>query len=222
MKLRGTFVVAMSVMLMLLPVLPAAGSSAAGEMTSRGTVQINGVAAPGMTSVFAGDRIATEKASTTSLSFPSGDAVVIPELSQATLVKSEGRTVVRLESGALSVVNKSKAPIVIEALGARIQANTSGPAIYSVVVRGNSLQVITTSGSAHVEAANHEGNVVPGTALNATFAPAAQAPGGVSGGNALTATGWTWVAVGIGAAAGLGVGIYEATKGSSSSPSTPD
>ncbi|HUJ32840.1 MAG TPA: hypothetical protein VLY23_16275 [Candidatus Acidoferrum sp.] len=216
MKLQGTFVVVLSALLVLLPVVPAAGSSVAGQMTTRGVAEINGVAAPALTSVFAGDRIATEKASTTSLSFPSGDSVVIPELSKATLAEKDGKFVVKLEGGSISVVSKSKTPIVIEALGARIQANTDTPAVYGVVLHGNSLRVVAARGSAHVEAADHAGNVQPGTALDATFAP--EPPQG-GGGGWSTAT-WTWVAVGAAAAAGLGVGIYEATKGSSSSPSS--
>jgi hypothetical protein len=214
MNLKGAFAVALSALLVLLPVVPASGASVAGQMITRGTAEINGVAVPPVTSVFAGDRIATEKASSTSLSFPSGNSVVIPELSKATLGEKDGRVVVRLEDGAVSVLNKGNAPIIIEAHGARIQAASNAPAVYNVVLHGNALRVVASSGAAHVETPDHAGDVTPGTALSATFAPAPPQSGGLS------TTTWIWIAVGVAAAAGLGVGIYEAEKGSSGSPSS--
>ena len=54
------------------------GASVTGQMITRGTAEINGVAAPAVTSVFAGDRIATEKAGGASLSFPSGNSIMMP------------------------------------------------------------------------------------------------------------------------------------------------
>src|SRR5208282_1237981 len=214
MNLKGAFAVVLSALLVLLPVVPASGASVAGQMITRGTAEINGVAAPAVTSVFAGDRIATEKASSTSLSFPSGNSVVIPELSKATLGEKDGRVVVRLEDGAVSVLNKGNAPIIIEARGARIQAASNAPAVYNVVLHGNALRVVASSGAAHVETADHAGDVTPGMALSATFAPAPPQSSGIS-----TST-WIWIVVGVAAGVGLGVGIYEAEKGSSGSPSS--
>jgi ferric-dicitrate binding protein FerR (iron transport regulator) len=214
MNVKGAFVVVLSALLVLLPVVPASGASVAGQMITRGTAEINGVAAPSVTSVFAGDRIATEKASSTSLSFPSGNSVVIPELSKATLGEKDGRVVVRLEDGAVSVMNKGNTPIIIEAHGARVQAASNAPAIYNVVLHGNALRVVASSGAAHVETPDHTGDVTPNMALSATFAPTPPQGGGMS-----TST-WIWIVVGVAAAVGLGVGIYEAEKGSSSSPSS--
>ena len=215
MNVKGAFAVVLSTLLVLLPVVPASGASVAGQMITRGTAEINGVAVPAVTSVFAGDRIATEKASSTSLSFASGNSVVIPELSKATLGEQDGRVVVKLEDGAVSVLNKGTTPIIIEARGARIQAASNAPAIYSVVLHGNVLRVVASSGVAHVETPDHAGNVTPGTALSATFAP--EPP---QGGGGWSTTTWVWVAVGVAAAVGLGVGIYEVEKGSSGSPSS--
>jgi ferric-dicitrate binding protein FerR (iron transport regulator) len=214
MNLKGAFAVVLSALLVLLPVVPASGASVAGQMITRGTAEINGVAAPAVTSVFAGDRIATEKASSTSLSFPRGNSVVIPELSKATLSEKDGRVVVRLEDGAVSVLNKGNTPIIIEAHGARIQAASNAPALYNVVLHGNALRVVASSGAAHVETPDHAGDVTPGMALSATFAPAPPQGSGIS-----TST-WIWIVVGVAAGVGLGVGIYEAEKGSSGSPSS--
>jgi ferric-dicitrate binding protein FerR (iron transport regulator) len=216
MNRKASFAVVLSAFLVFLPVLPASAASGrvSGQMTTRGTAEINGLVAPAVTSVFAGDRISTDKASTTSLSFTGGSSVVIPELSTASLAEKDGRIVVKLEDGAISVVNKGNAPILVEAHGARIEAVSTSPAIYNVVLHGNSLRVVASSGVAHVETSDHVGNVTPGTALSATFDP--QPP--PQGGGISTST-WIWVGVGAAAATGLGVGIYEATKGSSSSPS---
>lgn len=214
MNFKGALAVALSVLLVFLPVVSASGPSVAGQMITRGTAEINGVAAPAVTSVFVGDRIATAKASATSLNFPGGNSVVIPELSKATLGEKAGKVVIKLEDGTVSVLNKSNMPIVIEAHGARIQAASSAPAAYEVVLHGNALRVVASSGAAHVETPDRAGNVTPGMALSATFAP--EPP--QTGGGWSTAT-WVWVAVGVAAGVGLGVGIYEAEKGSNPSPS---
>jgi hypothetical protein len=68
MQLKRLFVFALSFLLLYAPVAPVSASSAAGQMFTKGTAEINGVAAPAATSVFPGDRIATRKETTTSLS----------------------------------------------------------------------------------------------------------------------------------------------------------
>lgn len=218
MNWKGTRVVALSLVLLLLylPVAPAATNPAAGQMmTSKGTAAINGVAAPEVTSIFSGDRIATAKQSLTSLAFPGGDAIVIPELSKATVGMQDGHLCITLEEGSLSVLNKTATPIEIRAGGARIEAANGHAALYEVTLHGSALRVVSRSGAAHVETANHTGDVPTGMALNATFAQTTQP----AGSNSFLLTTTDWLLIGAAAAAGLGVGVYEATKGSSSSPS---
>lgn len=215
MKFKGNLAIVLSFLLLSAPFAPAATTSAAGQMVTNGNAAINGVAAPKLTSVFAGDRIATEKQSVTSLTFPGGDGVVIPELSKARLGEKDGRIEVNLEDGTLSVVNKSSSPIEIIAGGARIRAAENHPAVFAVTLHGNALHVVTTSGAAFVETANKSGEVTPGMALDATFEPAPQ--GQPAGSNGMFGT-TTWVLIGAAAATGLGIGVYEATKSSSSSP----
>ncbi len=105
MKFKGNVVMVLSFLLFYAPLVPAATSSPAGQMVTNGNAAINGVAAPKLTSVFSGDRIATEKQSVTSLTFPGGDGVVIPELSKAVLGERDGHILVNLEDGTLSVMN---------------------------------------------------------------------------------------------------------------------
>lgn len=217
MNWKGMMVVVLSALLYL-PVASAATNPAAAQLTtSKGTAVINGVTAPEVTSVFAGDRIATAKQSLTLLTFPGGDAIVLPELSKAVLGVEDGHFIITLEEGSLSVLNKNSTPIEVRAGGARIEAANGKSALYEVTVHGNALLVVARSGAAHVEAANRSGDVPTGMALKATFAPAPQTTQSVSNGFTMTAVDWT--IVGAAAAAGLGVGVYEATKGSSSSPS---
>ncbi|HKS82973.1 MAG TPA: hypothetical protein VJR23_15830 [Candidatus Acidoferrales bacterium] len=218
MNWKGMMVVVLSALLYL-PAASAASNPVAAQLTtSKGTAVINGVAAPGVTSVFAGDCIATAKQSLTSLTFPGGDAIVIPELSKAVLGVEDGHLFITLEEGSLSVLNKNSTPIEIRAAGARIEAANGKAALYEVTLHGNALLVVSRSGMAHVEAANRSGDVPTGMALKATFAPAQQPVQGVYK-NGFTMTAVDWSILGIAAATGLGVGIYEATKGSSSSPS---
>jgi ferric-dicitrate binding protein FerR (iron transport regulator) len=209
MKVKGTFVVVLSFLLLYLPVAPIDASSAAGKMITKGTAEINGVAAPAVTSVFVGDRIATEMETTTSLSFTGGDAVVMPQLTKAALGKRDGHLVVNLEEGTVSVMNKSHTPIVVEAHGARIRAASNRPAIYDVTIHGNALRVVTHGGAARVETANRSGEVQPGNALEATLAPNPPPPATSAG----SSTG-TWVLVGSAAmgATGLALGAVALDK----------
>jgi hypothetical protein len=216
MKLKAVFAIVLSFALLYMPVAPAVASSPAGQMVTKGNALVNGVAAPKLTTVFSGDRIATEKESITSVTFSGGDGVVIPELSKAVLGERDGHIQVNLEEGTLSVMNKSNSPIEIVAGGARIRAAENHPAVYEVTLHGNALRVVTTSGIAYVETANRSGEVTSGMALNATFEPTPQGPA-PAGSNGMFATG-TWVLIGAAAGVGLGVGIYEATKGGNSSP----
>ena len=213
MKGKAILVVALSCLLLYVPVAPGGASVAAGKMITKGSAEINGVAAPAVTSVFVGDRIATQKEATTSLSLAGGDTIVMPELTRAALGQRDGRFVVSLEDGTVSVLNKTQAPILIEVRGARIEAASNLPATYEVTIHGNALRVVTRSGSARVETANRSGIIESGNALSATLAP----PASPQPGNSLFGTS-TWVVVTVAAAAatGLGVGIWEATKDSSS------
>lgn len=218
MNWKGMMVVVFSALLYL-PAASAASNPIAAQLTtSKGTALINGVTAPEVTSVFAGDRIVTAKQSLTSLTFPGGDAIVIPELSKAVLGVEDGHLFITLEDGSLSVLNKNSTPIEIRAAGARIEAANGKSALYEVTLHGNALTVVSRNGVAHVEAANRSGDVPTGMALKATFAPAKQTTQGVYS-NGFTMTAVDWSILGIAAATGLGVGVYEATKGSSSSPS---
>jgi hypothetical protein len=217
MKSKGIFVVAMSLLLLYVPVAPIAASAAAGKMTTIGSADINGVAAPETTSVFPGDRISTQKGTTTSLNFAGGDAVVIPELTKASLGEQDGHFVISLDDGTVSVLNKTNAPITIDAHGARIVA-ANLPALFDVTLHGNELRVTARGGVARVETSNRTGEIQPGNTLDATLAPNSPAPqpgaapspsmamGGVS---AIT---WLVVGTAVVATTALVVGVIDLQK----------
>ncbi len=216
MNLKGIFAVALSFLLLNVPASLIASSSAAGKVITTGSAEVNGVAAPAVTSVFVGDHIATQKEATMSLSFPGGNSVVLPELTRAALSQKEGHFVVKLEDGTVSVMSKTQAPILIEVNGARIRAASNQPALFDVTVHGNALRVVARSGAAFVETANRSGNIDAGNALSATLAPG---PPQQAGNGLFGAPVWEVTTIAVAAAAGLGVGIYEATK-SNASPSS--
>jgi hypothetical protein len=195
MKVKGTFVVILSFLLLYVPVAPISAASAAGKMITRGTAEINGVVAPAVTSVFIGDRIATQKEAITSLSFAGGDAIVMPELTKAGLSQSDGHFVVNLGEGTVSVLNKTQAPIVVETHGTRIFAASGQPALFDVTISGNLLRVVARGGVARVETPTRTADVPAGNEIDATLAPPnpanppqPQAAGSSSGG--------TWILVG--------------------------
>ncbi|HTR48046.1 MAG TPA: hypothetical protein VMM16_11740 [Verrucomicrobiae bacterium] len=202
MKVNGILAVALCLMLVFAPVAPVSASPAAGKMITKGTAEINGVAAPAVTSVFVGDRIATEKETTTSLSFSGGDAVVIPQLTKAALGERDGHFVVNLEDGSVSVMNKSHRSIIIEAHGARIQAASNLPAFYQVAFHDNALRVTALGGVARVEAGSRSSEVQPGSTLEATLAPNPPQPVASGGSSAAN-----WLLIGSAAAGGTGLAL---------------
>jgi len=150
MRMKGAFAVVLSFLVLYAPVAPLGAASIAVKMVTQGAAEINGVAAPSVTSVFVGDQIATQKAATTSLSFAGGDAVVMPELTKAALGQGDGHFIVSLDEGTVSVLNKTRTPIVVETHGARIKAASSEAALYDVTVHGNMLKVVARGGVARV------------------------------------------------------------------------
>jgi hypothetical protein len=212
MHLKRFCVFALSFLLLCTPVTPVSASSVAGQMFTKGSTEINGVAAPAATSIFRGDRIATGKETTTSLSFPGGDAAVISEMSKAALGERGGRLAVRLEDGTMSMLNKSAKPIAIEAHGALIQAAAGQTSVYDVILHGNSLRVISRGGLVRVETANKTAELQPGTELDATVVP--PDPPTIGAGLS-SATTWIVIASAAAGVTGLALGVVAIHKANS-------
>jgi len=81
-----TFLVLMtSLCLIYAPAASAATPPVVGKMTATGTVAINGVRMPAEVTLFDGDRIATERDTTATLTLAGGGRLVLPALSTARL-----------------------------------------------------------------------------------------------------------------------------------------
>jgi len=201
MRLRGFLAIWVSLLLVYVPVAPAASPAAVGRIQTKGTAEVNGAPVPTEATVFAGDRITTQKKTASGLLLPGGDQVFLPSLTAAKVNRSGKRVVVSLERGALAVVNRSAEPVVIEANGVRIEAaNSAG--VYEVAIQGQGLKVMTRKGTTLVKAADRTVEVKEGTTMDATVA---QGPGGQGGLSPL----WTVVLVTSAAAGftGLALGI---------------
>lgn len=199
---RAILAMGLSLLVAYVPVAPAASPAVVGKMQTKGAAEINGAAVPDETTVFAGDRITTEKETASGLSLPGGDQVFLPSLTAAKVGRSGKRVTVTLERGALAVVNRSAEPVLIEASGVSIES--AGPAgVYEVTIQGNALKVMTRKGTTLVKGADRTIEVKEGTTLEASAAP-----GPVAGTGALSPL-WTTVLVASTAAGftGLALGV---------------
>ena len=176
---RAFLAVALSVVLVLAPVSMADSPVVVGKMNLKGQVEINGVAAPGESTVFAGDRITTGKETALGLSLNGGDQVFLPSLSAAKVDRAGQQVTVVLERGALAVRNFSGQPILVRAGGVEIQAAAPSSSLYEVAIAGGSLKVLARKGTAVVRASNRTVEVKEGTTMEASVPPTAISAGGI-------------------------------------------
>lgn len=199
---RGILAIGLSLLLVYAPVAPAASPAVVGKIETKGSAEVNGTPVPAEATMFAGDRIATQKETASGLSLPGGDQVFLPSLSAAQVNRTGSQVTVSLERGALAVLSRSAQPVVIEANGVRIQAASSAGGIYEVAVNGAGLKVWARKGTALVKAPDRTVEVKEGTRLEATVSPSPI--GGGSVGPLLTILIVTGVAAGL---TGLVLGI---------------
>jgi hypothetical protein len=208
MESKAMLAVLLSLLLACAPLAEGASPAAIGKINTKGTAAVNGTPVPEEATVFAGDRISTEKETATGLSLPGGNQVFLPALSTAQVLRNGEQVTVTLERGALLVINRSQ-PVVIRANGVDIQSAQPAWAIYEVAIEGTSLRVLARKGTALVKASNRTVEVKEGSALDATAPPPPAAPPSspvVSGGLSPL---WTAVIVAGTASgfAGLALGI---------------
>ncbi len=170
----------LALLLVYAPVAPAGSPAVVGKLSTKGTAEVNGAPVPAETTVFAGDRISTQKDTALGLTLPGGNQVFLPALSAARVQRDGHRVTVSLERGALAVVSRAAEPVVIEANGVRIQTAGSTAGAYEVAIHGRSLKVMARKGTAVVTAADRTVEVKEGTTLEATVAQGSTGPGGLS------------------------------------------
>jgi ferric-dicitrate binding protein FerR (iron transport regulator) len=193
----------------LLVSLPAAGGgtpAAMGSLDTNGPTRVNGTVVPASTTIFVGDRIDTPEDATAALSLTGGSHVTLAASSSLRTTNSGGETALVLDRGSLDILSRARAPIFLDAAGARLYV-TKGDAAFAVAVEGNKLEVVTSIGTVEAEAADRTVEVGTGKTLEATLAPA-QGPT-----EAGTSAKWETVIIVL-TAAGVGAAVGFSLRGS--------
>jgi ferric-dicitrate binding protein FerR (iron transport regulator) len=172
MIVKSWVVICLSILLGFQPVGWAASPVMVGKIVAEGAAQINGSPAPKGTTLFADDRIVTQKDGNASLALTGGGQLILVDSSSVQMKQLGGQLTAALDHGALAVFNRGiAAPIIVQAGGARIRPGKDG-AVYAVTLVGEKLEVFAKKGVAEVEAANRTVEVHEGETLEATMAPA--------------------------------------------------
>src|SRR2546425_12132773 len=122
MGLRAVLATLLSVLLAYVPVVPAASPAVVGKISTKGRSTVNGTLVPEEATVFAVDRIATDKETAAGLSLPGGDQVFLPSLSAAQIKCIDDQVAVVLERGTLAVVNRTAQPVIVAVKCVRVRA----------------------------------------------------------------------------------------------------
>jgi ferric-dicitrate binding protein FerR (iron transport regulator) len=192
-----------SILLVSLPTAEAGTPRAMGSLDTNGPTRVNGTVVPADTTIFVGDRIETPEDATASLSLTGGSHLTLGASSSLRIKNSSGETALVLDRGSLDILSRARAPIFLDAAGARLYA-AKGDAAFAVAVEGNKLEVVARTGTVEAEAADRTVEVGAGKTLEATLAPAQSSTGAGSSAK------WETViivltAAGVGAAVGLGI-----------------
>jgi hypothetical protein len=165
-----------SVLFALQPVWCAPLRPAIGRVSGPGPVQLNGIAAPVGTNVYAGNRITTAPGAIGYVSLAQGGKLVLGGETSARIRQSGEGFSVQLESGALGAVSEAGAPIVVTAGGVTVRAKRSAGS-FEVELNGKTLSVFARSGPAQVESANRIVEIGEDNFMRATLNPG-ETPGG--------------------------------------------
>lgn len=204
---KAVIAVVMSMLLVFAPVSVAGSPTVVGKIQMKGQAEINGASAPAESTVFAGDRISTDKETALALSLTGGDQVFLPSLSAVQVDRAGQQITVALERGALAVVNRSDQPLLVRAGGVEIQAAGPSGGLFEVAISGGNLKVSARKGTAMVRASNRTVEVKEGTTMEATVPTPAFAAGGLG-------PLWTIVLVASAAAGitGLALGVQSLNR----------
>jgi hypothetical protein len=181
---RPLLAISVSFLLAYQPSVCSAAATAVGQISTQGSTVINGINAVTGSSVFAGDRIATQHDSTASLALSGGRRLILVESSSMQVTNSGGEFTAALDHGRLAIMSPATAPQLVEARGTLIVPGKSDT-VYAVQLNGNSLTVTANKGTVAVEAIERTVEVPEGKTLEATLAPAL--PPGTPQGGAISA-----------------------------------
>ncbi|HET6199616.1 MAG TPA: hypothetical protein VFD93_04695 [Candidatus Acidoferrales bacterium] len=199
------------------------GAVALGQISVKGEATINGVNAIGGASVFSGDRVATRKGATASVSMKDGDELILGELTSVEVEDARSEITVPLDSGQLEYLSGPELPIVVSAGGTQIVPQGRG-GVYAVALQGDTLRVTARKGFAKLKSANSEVEIAEGKTLVATIGTLQQEGqkppnGSEAKGSSGHIVNYVIIAAGVAGGAGLALALVHANSGCAVSPS---
>lgn len=173
--------------------------------------------------MFSGDRVATRKGATASVSMRSGDELVLGELTSVEVVDARSEITVPLEGGQLEYLSGPALPIVVRAGGTQIVPQGRG-GVYAVAWQGDTLRVTARKGFAKCESASGNVQIAEGKTLVATIETLPQGGqkppnGSETEGSSGHIVNYVIVAAGVAGGAGLALALVHANSGCAVSPS---
>jgi hypothetical protein len=198
------------------PVAWAAAPAVVGEISVRGSAEVNGIGAVDGKTVFSGDRLVTDGNSTASVTSRRGARLVVVESSAVQIEDSSGLLTALLVRGGVAAVSPAQAPLIVEVGGMRIVPGKAG-SVYAVQLEGSKLRVLAQSGTLSVEAANRTVSVPEGKTMDATVVPDPGNRGAASGGGSHLTDILIASTVAL-AATTIALGVAYATTGCTVSP----
>ncbi|MBV9181609.1 MAG: hypothetical protein JO356_09870 [Acidobacteria bacterium] len=159
-----------ALLLIYAPLAESASPRALGTLSAVGTTEVNGNLTRTGTSIFPGDHIVNQDASSTAVSLEGGSRLILTGTGALEMEKSASQPTAKLEKGSIAVLTHASAPVALEAAGTRITGG-SDDAVYAVTVNGNDLEVTSSKGKAEVEGAGRTVEVPEGKTLLAKMTP---------------------------------------------------
>ncbi len=155
--------VALVLLLVQLPLLGGTGVPLGKVIPRAGRSLLNGADLTAETTVFLGDRVATQADGVALVLIPQGRQVQLAPSSSATLGGKGGELLVNLESGVALAQSGSSGSLSVAARGLMIRP--SGMANYQVIIEGSFVTVSSQQGSVEVRGANRSLVVPSGKAM---------------------------------------------------------
>lgn len=164
----GLTLLVMAVLMAWQPIWGAPLPAVIGTVSGPGSIQLNGIAAPAGTLVYAGNQVETGPGSIGYITFAQGGKLVLDGSSSAQLSEGPHGVSVKLNHGVVAVLSETKSPIVVMAKGVTIR--TKQPSgTFEVGLKGRTLKVFSKIGAVLARAANHSVEIDQAFLMTATL-----------------------------------------------------
>jgi hypothetical protein len=217
--LRMLFAMCAAAVFACQPVGWAAAPALVGEITVKGSAEVNGISATTGRNVFIGDRIVTEREASVSVTSRAGARMVVVGLSTVQIKDAADHLLAQLDRGGVAAVSPAQAPLIVEVKGMRIVPGKTG-SVYAVFLEGSKLKVLSENGTVSVETSDRTVTVPEGKTMEATVgadpAPSGAGAPGSAGSHLTDILIASTVAL---AATTIALAVVDATKTCTVSPS---